>query len=86
MLDSKTLVDNLTRVIINPLLALIFAAGLLVFIWGLIEFLWGLNTGGEHSQEGKMHMLYGVVGMFVMATAYTILRIIDSTIGSNVIH
>ena len=86
MLDSQTLVNNLTRVIINPIIALIFAGGLLIFIWGLIEFLWGLNSTGEHSNEGKQHMLWGIVGMFVMATAFTIIKVIDSSIGSNVVN
>ena len=34
-------VNKFTSVIINPILALMFAAGLVVFVWGVIEFLAG---------------------------------------------
>ncbi|MDO8548058.1 MAG: hypothetical protein Q7R71_00050 [bacterium] len=82
MLDTRALADNLTRVIVNPLIALLFAAGLLVFVWGLVEFLWGQNAGGEagKKEEGKKHMLWGLIGMFVMAAAYTLLAFIGNNI------
>lgn len=69
--------------IINPLLILIFGAGVVVFVWGLVEYLYALNVKGEQSEEGKKHMLWGMVGMFIMAAAITIIKIISSTIGSD---
>lgn len=88
MLDSKTLADNLTRVIINPLIALLFAAGLLLFFWGVIEFLWGSSASGDHEkvEDGKRHMLWGIIGMFIMATSFTIIKLVDSSVGSNLIQ
>jgi hypothetical protein len=66
---------KLTSVIINPLIMLIFSAGLLVFVFGLVEFLYALNTGGDQ-KSGKQHMLWGIVGMFIMASAWAILQIL----------
>lgn len=73
----------LARVIFNPLLALIFAAGLVVFIWGLVQYLYDLNVKGEPSSDGKSHMFWGMVGMFIMAAAFTIINIIANTIGAK---
>ena len=62
-------------------LLLLFSAGLLVFFWGVIEFLWGLNAAGESSKdEGKRHMLWGLIGMFVMVSAYAIINFIAGNI------
>lgn len=72
----ETFANKLTTVIVNPILALLFAAGLLVFVWGVVEFLAGLNGVGEGAQNGKRHMLWGVIGMFIMVAAYAILQII----------
>ncbi len=81
MLSTQTLVDNLNKVIINPLILLLFSAGLLVFFWGVIEFLLALNAGAESSKEdGKKHMLWGLIGMFVMVSAYAIVNFIASNI------
>lgn len=83
-LDSKVFAANLTSLVINPLILLLFSAGLLVFFFGLVEFMYGLQTGGERKENGKQHMLWGVVGMFVMASAWAILQVIARTVGAQV--
>ena len=74
---------KLASAIINPLLILIFGAGGVGFVWGLVEYLYALNVKGEQSEGGKKHMLWGMVGMFIMAAAITIIKLISSTIGSD---
>jgi hypothetical protein len=71
---------KLSEVIINPILALIFAAGFLVFVWGVVEFLAGMNGIGEGAQNGKRHMIWGLIGMFIMVAAYAILKIIANSL------
>ena len=78
----QDLAGRLATAIINPLLALIFGAGLIVFIWGLVQYLYALNVKGEQDQDAKKHMLWGMVGMFIMAAAFTIIKIIASTINA----
>jgi len=81
MLSTQTIASRLTTLIINPLIALIFAAGLLVFFWGVIEFLIAINAGGSSSKEdGKKHMLWGLIGMFVMVAAYALFSFLVSNI------
>ena len=79
-MTAESLRDALVNVVLNPLAGLFFAVGLLVFIWGLVEFLWGLSTDTEGKETGKRHMLWGIIGMFVMIAATTIIRIIANTI------
>lgn len=74
-----SLVSKITAAIINPLIALIFAAGFLVFVWGIIEFLGGLSSDSESKEHGKLHMLWGVIGMAIMISAYAILKIVAAT-------
>lgn len=65
----------LARNFFNPLLLLLFSIGLLVFVWGIVEFFWTFNQT-DRKEEGKRHMFWGLVGMFVMAAAYALVRII----------
>ena len=67
-------------VIINPLILVVFAAGLCLFVYGLVEFLWKLNEGGDNS-EGKQQMLWGIAGMFIMVSVYGILNLLNATFG-----
>lgn len=80
---SAKLANKLSEVIVNPILALIFAAGLLLFVFGVVEFMWGLSSEASKKEQGKQHMLWGLIGMFIMASAYSILKIISNTIGVN---
>lgn len=75
---AQELADRLSNVIINPILALLFAVALLVFFWGIFQFIWGSQS--ETKNEGKMHLLWGILGMFIMVVAYTILRLIQNTV------
>ncbi len=79
----QKLAGNLAQYVINPILLLLFAAGMVVFVWGLVEYLYALNVKGEQTAEGKKHMLWGMVGMFIMAAALTIIKIINNTVGGN---
>ena len=75
-----TLIKNLASTIIDPILALIFAIGLVVFAWGVVEYLWNLSNDLDKKKEGKEHMLWGIIGMFVMASAAAIIHIIQDTV------
>lgn len=81
-MDVTTLVNNVARVLINPAILLLFAAALVLFMWGLIQFLIDLNVNGKASERGKQHMLYGLVGMFIMIAAYGIFNLVSRTVCS----
>src|SRR3989338_5516113 len=66
--------------IINPAILVIFALGFLLFVYGLVEFLWKLNEGGD-TEEGKQHMIWGIVGMLIMVSVFGILELLDNTFG-----
>jgi zinc transporter ZupT len=80
-MSTAQLVANFNTYIVNPLLALIFAVGLAVFVWGVIEFLGALNQlGFGDKEEGKSHMFWGLIGMFVMVAAWALLQFIASNV------
>lgn len=74
------LIDN----IINPILWLIFAVGLLVFVFGVLEFVYGLNAESDARNRGKQHMFWGLVGMFIMFVSLSIVYIIMNAVGANI--
>ena len=66
--------------IVNPIIGVIFAAGLAYFLWGLMVFIFNAGNEGKRT-EGKQHMLWGLVGMFIMMSVFTILRVGLNTFG-----
>jgi hypothetical protein len=71
-----------SHIIIDPIIALLFGVGLLVFVFGVAEFFFEFNVRGKESSKeaGKQHMLWGVIGMFVMVSAVAILQLISNTV------
>lgn len=73
-------VQAINTYIINPLIGLLFAAALVLFMWGGFQFV--IGTGTEESREsGKRHLLWGIIGMFIMVSVYGILNILTGTFG-----
>ena len=75
----KTFIGKISTEILNPLIAIMFAIATAYFFYGVAAYIW--NPDNEEMREkGKISMLWGVVGMFIMITVFGILRfIIDST-------
>lgn len=71
-------VNDIVRVFINPIILFLVALAVLYFLWGLFIFI--KNQDNETAQEeGKNHMIWGVVGAFIMFAVYGILDIIANT-------
>ena len=81
-MNTAQLIAKFVDTILNPIIAVIFAFGFFVFIWGLTVFLWNMRNG-DIKEYGKQHMLWGVIGMFIMVSVYGIIALIEGTFGLN---
>lgn len=70
------IVDN----IVLPLVQLLFAFTFLIFVWGLFGF---FSNGDDTTkrEEGRQHILWGVIGIAIMVSAYGIIRLVAATVG-----
>lgn len=77
---AQGLLAKIKTTILYPLMTLMVAVALLVFLYGAYEFV--KDSGSEDGREtGKRHMLYGIIGLLVMLSAFTILQIAARTFG-----
>jgi uncharacterized membrane protein YidH (DUF202 family) len=72
------IIDN----IITPAIYLIVAVAVVYFVWGVMVFIQNADNP-EKRKEGYMHMIWGIIGIFIMISARGILQIIKTTIGVN---
>lgn len=80
VITTKQLVQNILDNIVNPILLLLVAVAILYFLWGVFQFVRNAESSDER-KKGGMNMLWGVIGLFIMVTAYGILNLILETIG-----
>ncbi len=74
------LIQNFNSVIIQPILYLLATLSFAVFIWGLVEFIMKADSD-EARTTGKQHMIWGLIGLFIMVSAIPIIRIALNTFG-----
>ncbi len=72
--------NKINQYILNPIILLAFSIAFIVFLWGIFEFI-NSETADSKREVGKSKILWGVVGMFIMFSAYGIIRLILDTIG-----
>ncbi|KKR61055.1 hypothetical protein A2643_02795 [Candidatus Nomurabacteria bacterium RIFCSPHIGHO2_01_FULL_39_220] len=72
-------VANVDNQIINPLIGFLFALALVFFLYGVFEFI-ASGASDEKKTTGKSHMLWGIVGITIMLSVWTILNIILNTL------
>jgi len=77
---AETLLGRINDVILFPLMTLMTSVAIVFFLWGAFQFI--AKAGDESARTtGRRHMMYGVIGLFVMLTAFTILNVAAGTFG-----
>ena len=62
--------------LLTPLINLLFVLATVVFLWGVINYVIGSKGDQKKLDAGKQIMLWGIIGMAIMASAWGIVRII----------
>ncbi len=80
---ASSLLAKIQSAILFPLMSLMVGVALLVFLWGGFQYVVHADEDSGR-EEGKKHMLFGIIGLLVMLSAYAILKIAALTFGVQV--
>lgn len=80
--DFDTVLLRINKYILNPFIGFLFVLATVYFLYGLGRYFLA-GEGDEDRIVGKRHMLWGLTGMFVMATVFGIMHLIVNTFGIN---
>ncbi|HEU5114708.1 MAG TPA: hypothetical protein VFT82_03005 [Candidatus Paceibacterota bacterium] len=73
-------VQNLFKVVIDPVVQLIFAAAVFYFLWGVFNYIRKADDP-EERLNGRNHVIYSTIGLFVMISVWGIILLIKNTLG-----
>ncbi len=79
-MSATGLLNKINAVILNPLILLVFSIATIIFIFGVFQFIKS-ETTDKNREEGKKKILYGLLGMFIMFSAYGLIHLILGTFG-----
>lgn len=81
-ITGDQLLQNIATALLQPILQLMIVIAVLYFLYGIVRFIWAAREGKEDDMnKGKMHLLWGTIGLFIMLSIGGILRVLNSTIG-----
>lgn len=61
--------------LINPLVSILLALAILIFFWGIVKYIYAAG-GGEGKNDGKKLMIWGIIGIFVFMSVFSLARIL----------
>ncbi len=72
------IVNPIITNIVYPVIALMFGVAVLFFVYGVIQMIITNDESGR--EKGKMTILYGTLGMFIMVSAWGIIYLVSNTV------
>jgi len=77
----NTVLANI-KTTLNVIIGLLFVLVTLYFVWGIIQYV-GAGGDEEKLKKGRQHMVWGIIGMAIMAAAWGIVGILTGYFGAN---
>ncbi len=74
-----SLIGRINTQILTPLIYLLFAIAIFWFIWGMIVYIKNAESP-EKRNEGYQHMLWSVIGLFIMISVKGIINLVLNTL------
>jgi hypothetical protein len=72
---------NINKYVLNPIIALGFAVAMVVLLWGGLMMIIAQQNGDmPGAQRYRRHLMWGLLGMFIMASVYGIMEIVTNSI------
>lgn len=79
-IEAGDFVTRLNNAILFPLIALLTGIAFLYFLWGCAQYIMNANNDAAR-EDGKKHIMYGLIGLVVMMSAFAILSLAVNTFG-----
>jgi hypothetical protein len=77
--DIESLLKNISRLIINPIINFLLVIATLVFLWGVIQYVIA-GESSDKTQKAKQQIIWGLIGLTIMASAWAIVKIIKNSV------
>lgn len=79
MPSTDAFLDRINVQILTPAILLLFALAIFWFILGMVKYIQNAESP-EKRQEGYQHMLWSVIGIFIMISVKGIINLVLNTL------
>lgn len=85
ILNSEKIFQNVVTQVFSPLYQLVAALAFLYFLWGVFKYIYDMNDP-EKKTTGRNHMLWGLVGLFIIFSIGGILPLFNKILGGMFLY
>lgn len=84
-MDGEVILQNVIREIFTPLYQFVVAIAFLYFLYGVVKFIHDMRNP-EEKNTGKAHLLWGMIGLFIILSVGPILKLFASFFDNTFIY
>jgi uncharacterized membrane protein YidH (DUF202 family) len=78
--SAKQVLQQIISAVVNPIITLFFLMAISVFTYGIFQYIRNAEDSAAR-KKGQDHMLWGIVGLFIMISVFAIIKLLMNTIG-----
>lgn len=78
LLAQTAFIEGIKSQIINPIIAFLIAISVIYFLYGVFEYF----TNPKELDKAKRHIMWGLIGLFIMVSFGGIINIVAETVTS----
>jgi Type IV secretion system pilin len=84
-MQGEQVLANVIEYVFSPLYQLAVGLSFVYFLYGVLKFIWIMRDSdagdAQKRNEGKQHMMWGTVGLFIILSVGGILTFFNNTLG-----
>jgi hypothetical protein len=78
-MDGEAVLGKIVAEFLSPMYKLAVGFAFLYFLYGVVKFIYNINDP-EKKNLGKSHMLWGLIGLFIIFSVGGILQVLNSVL------
>jgi hypothetical protein len=78
--SAKAVLQEVISAVVNPIITLFFLMAISVFTYGIFQY-FRSQEDSTARKKGQDHMLYGIIGLFIMISVFAIIKVLMNTLG-----
>ena len=78
--QSNTVEGIISKIgsILALVIPILITLAVVYFFWGLVQYIGG---DADKKSEGRSHMIWGIIALFVMVSVFGLIRVVGNTFG-----
>ncbi len=82
---TDALLQKAIQYVLQPIYTIAVVVAFLYFLFGVAMLLFQMNNP-EKREEARAHLLYGVIGLFIILSVGAIIKFINGLVGGGLVY